>query len=403
MASKKHGEGKQIGGVLLKDGRWYARLVVKGRQVWRSAPTKEDAKLVLGRLIEAKERDELDLPRRSTDTLKDFAPKYLAWAKVHKRSWDRDELSLRPLLEAFGTFRLKEITRDKVDAYMRDRRKVETRVSVGAREAFSKRKKAGTVAPNAKPPAPAYMTAGTVNREVACLRKVLAYAVEVRELTANPLQGVRLFNEAPGRLPTLSPEDETALLAAMAPWLRPIYRFAVLSGCRLGEILALRWRHVDFGAGTLTVEDSKSGESRVVPLHPALADELRARRGLADGWVCAMPERARRDKETGKPLPPVRDPQSVSHAFKHAARAIGRSDLRWHDTRHLAGSALLATGASLPEVAAVLGHKTLVMSKRYAHVNPARLRDLFARMPAPATVPAPADGEATATADKPRR
>ncbi len=140
------------------------------------------------------------------------------------------------------------------------------------------------------------------------------------------------------------------------------------------------------------VEDSKSGESRRVPLHPSLVDELRTRRALVEAAILARVNgdelAARREFPDAfvvampSGLPP--EASSISHAFKRAARKIGRPDLRWHDTRHLAGSALLGTGASLPEVAAMLGHKTLVMSKRYAHVNPSRLRDLVARMPAPA-------------------
>lgn len=373
--AKRHEEGRQIGGILNRNGHWYARVKIRGRQVWRSAPTKEAAQLLLGRLREDAARERVSLPKVQRDRLADFAPKYLEWAKVHKRSWDRDALSLRPLLDALGHLRLSEVNKARVESYMRDRRGMETAASLARREIFERARKAGKVPSRASPPAPSYIAPATVNREVACLRKVLSYAVECGELEVNPLQGIRLFPEPPGRLPSLSPDEEAALLAALPDWLRPLYRFATLSGMRLGEILSLRWRCIDFENGTATVEDSKSGESRRVPLHPSLVEDLRTRRGLPDGFVFTMP---------GGP-PPERS--SIAHAFKRAARKIGRPDLRWHDTRHLAGTALLATGASLPEVAAMLGHKTLVMSKRYAHVNPARLRDLVSRMPVPASSP----------------
>jgi len=396
--AKRHEEGRQIGGIFNRNGHWYAKIKVRGRQIWRSAATKEEAQLLLGRLREDAARERVGLPKVQRDKLADFVPKYREWAKAHKRSWDRDELSLRPLLAAFGHLRLAEITKARVEAYMRDRRATETLVSIHRREAFARNKAAGRLPRNAKPPAPATFSPASVNREVACLRKILSYAVECGELSENPLRGIRMFAEAPGRVPTLGPEDEAALVAALAPWLRAPYRLAVLSGLRQGEIVALRWRHVDFDGGILMVEDSKSGESRRVPLHPSLVDELRTRRALAEAAILA---RANGDELAARrelpdcfvfAMPNGRPPESssISHAFKRAARKIGRPDLRWHDTRHLAGSALLGTGASLPEVAAMLGHKTLVMSRRYAHVNPSRLRDLVARIPAPVEALAPA-------------
>ena len=370
---KRHEEGKQIGGIFNRDGHWTVKIKIRGRQIWKSAPTREAAQLLLGKLREDAARERVGLPKVQRDTLAGFAPRYLEeWAKVRKDSWSRDERSLRPLVEALGHFRLAELTIARVQAYMRDRSGVETVSSARAREAFTRARDAGRVGTAAKPPASKTLSAASVNREVACLRGLLNYAVKVGALEANPIAGIELYREAPGRLPNLEPVDEGRLIAALPSWMRGMFRLAVLTGCRQGEILALRWRHVDFDSGVLTVEDSKSGESRRVPMHPSLVDELRARRGLPDGHVVTL--------DTGEPPAP----HTVSQAFRRAARRIGRPDLRWHDTRHLAGSRLLATGASLPEVAATLGHKTLAMSKRYTHVSPVRLASLIAAMPAPA-------------------
>jgi integrase len=279
--------------------------------------------------------------------------------------------------------RLHEITKARAEEYMRDRRRVETARSVSHREAFERRRGRGEVPRNTKAPAPQSLSPASVNREIACLRKLLSFAVDMGELEANPLSRIRLFREPPGRIPTIEPEDKRQLLSALPEWMRPIARLAMMTGCRQSEILALRWKHVDLSAGTLTVEDSKSGDARRVPLHPALADELRERRGLPDGWVVDMPERPHRNPKTGRPMEPTRSPTSISHAFRNAARKIGRPDLRFHDLRHVCGSDLLATGANLPEVAAMLGHRTLVMAKRYSHANPVRLASLVAAMPAP--------------------
>jgi len=328
---------------------WYVRLQVDGREIRRAAGRdKQVAQVLLARLRADAERRRVGLPKRTIATLRDWMPRYLDWAKQRKRSWTRDALSLRSLVSELGDLRLCDITTARVEAYMRDRLATPT-VRGGRR-------------------APA-----SVNREVACLRKVLSHAVEHGEIEVNPLRGIKMLREAPARVPTLDLAEERALLGASPEWMRPIIRLAVSTGCRLGEVLALRWRHVDFDAGTVQIEDSKSGESRIVPLHPAILDELTARRGTPDGWLCVSPE-------TGRPPHAT----AVSHAFKRAARKIGRPDLRLHDLRHVAGTRLLAAGASLPEVASVLGHKTLAMSRRYAHTTWTRLRDLVSRMPAPA-------------------
>jgi len=70
------------------------------------------------------------------------------------------------------------------------------------------------------------------------------------------------------------------------------------------------------------------------------------------------------------------DGDYLSHRFKHHARRVELGRLRLHDLRHIAASRFLAAGASLPEVAAVLGHRTLVIARRYAHPQWDRLRAL---------------------------
>lgn len=334
---KSKSEGKQHGNIMLRKGHWYVRVVVRGRQIWRSAPDKDSAQKLLGDLRKDIARDKVGLPRKVRHTLASWAPHYMEWARAHKRSWKRDQWCLTQLLQTFGTFRLNDIDKARVEAFMRDRKK--------------------EVAPS------------TVNRQVALLRKVLSHAVESGEIEVNPLRGIKLFQESPGRMPTLEPKDEKLLLEACPPWLRFLVRLAIASGCRQGELLALRWRHVDFDNGALVVEDSKSGESRRVPLHPVMLEELRTIRGLPDGYVVTY--------ENGRP--PAAD--NVSSAFKKAARKIERGDLRFHDLRHIAGSRLLAAGAALPEVASFLGHKTLIMARRYSHTSWTRLRDLVGQVP----------------------
>jgi len=198
-------------------------------------------------------------------------------------------------------------------------------------------------------------------------------------------------------------------------------RVALGTGMREGEILALKWGDIGFEAGEAIVRDSKSGRSRRVPVHPSVLAELKA---LYKAPPVVKPPKSKRQGRQEEPAPvevaPVVELQAVRdrsealvvldvaghsptenatrQAFTRARiKAEIPGDLHFHDLRHVYASRLLATGASLPEVADSLGHRTLHMARRYAHSNPARLRDLVAKIEL--TEPAPAgEGEATASA-----
>jgi len=360
MASKKGtgGDGKQSNSIMRRGDSWYVRIVRDGRQVWRSAgKSKEAAQELLVKLRAELDREAAGLPAKvkASPTLSDFAPEYLAWAKLHKRSAARDVREL-PRLEAhFGNLRLTEINKLRVGAFMRSRSEV--------------------VGP------------ARINRQVALLRKILSLAVEYGKLDANPLSRIKMLREPPARQPQVSLEDEKAIVAACPPWLAWIVRLAIYTGCRQGELLSLRWRNVDFGNASLVIEDSKSGESRRVYLSQGLLAELRERKGEPDAPVCTHA------------VGSVPTQGMVSNGFLTVVRGLGRNDLRFHDTRHVAASRLLDAGASLPDVATVLGHKTLIIARRYAHTSPDRLRGLMDRMPGatpPPAPPVPAEAEEAA-------
>jgi site-specific recombinase XerD len=109
--------------------------------------------------------------------------------------------------------------------------------------------------------------AATINRELTCLRKAFNLAKREWEWCRdNPVSRVSLEKGASKRDRWLTEEEETRLLAACPPWLRELVLFALHSGMRLGEILALTWTGVDLFRKTVTVFRSKNGERRTVPL-----------------------------------------------------------------------------------------------------------------------------------------
>lgn len=341
-------------GIMRRGRTWYARVQRDGRDVWRAAgPTRQEALELRARMVQDAARKRIGLPVESTKTFADFVNRsYVPWAEARKRSVERDKYALKHLLPVFGGMRLADITRDRVEAYQEDR--LATTIPGGRK-----------------------ITPRTVNVECSILRRILSRAVELGELDENPLARLPMLREAPARQPLLDPEQEAALLAACPGWLAELVRAAIITGARQGELLALTWRHVDLSEGVLTVPSSKTGESRRVPLPRAFVDDLRARRQAPEAVVFG-------DRH-GRPL--LRD--HVTKAFARAARRAGLANLRFHDLRHVAASRWLASGAALPEVASILGHRTLSISRRYAHPKWDRLRDLVERAASPPLPPAP--------------
>ncbi len=305
---------------------WYIRVIHEGRPIVRgSFSSTAAAQIALANLRKDLERGELGLPKKCRIPLRQFAEeRYIPWARQHKRTWETDRLMLQAkILPKLGHLTLSEISRVRVERYMSDRL-----VSV-------------------KPP--------SANREGALLRKMMSLAADWGMIDENPLRRLDLFPEAPARSPVLIASDEARLLKAAQPWLRRIIEAALLTGARQGELLALKWRHIDFDAGLIVIEDSKSGHPRTVPLHLRLAALLRPERGLPEGLVFTL---------FGRPVLH----HSCSQAFRRLVRRLGLP-LRFHDLRHIAASRMLSGGAGVLQIADILGHKTLAMTRRYSHVS----------------------------------
>jgi integrase len=153
-----------------------------------------------------------------------------------------------------------------------------------------------------------------------------------------------------------------------------LVRLAAYAGLRRGEIVALRWRDVDFVGRKLIVRRSLSGETEVrstksrrarevpLPTQAAAALERLSRRGEFTGpndYVFAS--------RLGRHL----DPSALRRRFERARDAAGLEPLRFHDLRHTYGSLLVAGGIDLPSVKAAMGHSRISTTERYLHARPA--------------------------------
>jgi integrase len=139
------------------------------------------------------------------------------------------------------------------------------------------------------------------------------------------------------------------------PWCRPAVIFALETAMRMGEILSLQWADIDLVNRTATLQDTKNGEKRTVPLSTQAVAVLTGLSKTTDGRV----------------LPITRD--ALKRVFTRACARANIHNLHFHDLRHEATSSLFERGLSVIEVSSITGHKTLQMLKRYTHLNASEL------------------------------
>ena len=220
----------------------------------------------------------------------------------------------------------------------------------------------------------AQRSAATVNRYLAALSHL--FTIAVREwgwVEDNPLRKVSKMKEPRGRVRFLSEvERERLLVVCKESDSHYLYLSVVLSlstGARKMEILGLHWQNVDLSRRVITLHDTKNGERRVLPLT-----------GHAMDLMVAHSKVRQLHSELVFPGKNPNSPIDLRSPWETALQRAEISDFRWHDLRHSAASYLAMNGASLAEIAEVLGHKTLQMVKRYAHLSEAHTAGIVARM-----------------------
>jgi len=204
----------------------------------------------------------------------------------------------------------------------------------------------------------------TVVRYLAALSVVLTHAVkEWGWMEDNPMRKVTKPKESCGRVRFLSDDERTRLLKACHesrnPYLYPVVVLALSTGMRQGEIMGLTWDNVDLNRGRAILHETKNEERRAVAItgHALeLLKELSRVRRIDSNFL--FPSKGNRRKSINLRAP-----------WEAALKEADIQDFRFHDLRHSAASYLAMDGASLAEIAEVLGHKTLQMVKRYAHLS----------------------------------
>jgi integrase len=200
------------------------------------------------------------------------------------------------------------------------------------------------------------LTPASINRNRSVLSAIFNWAVRNGKLQANPVRFVPLLREANHRIRFLEADEEKRLREAVlwyAPEREPELTLAINTGMRRGEQYSVTWGQVDLTRGFIELLKTKSGKPRRIPINSearAALEKMRKRRfRRANALVC---------------------PSGYPRAwFEPCLASAGIENFRWHDLRHTFASRLVMAGVNLATVQELMGHQSVTMTLRYAHLS----------------------------------
>jgi integrase len=209
----------------------------------------------------------------------------------------------------------------------------------------------------------------SVNIELEHLRAIMRRAKGLWSIAVPDLDWQKiLLEEAGEREHVLSEDEEARLFAALRADLHPMVQFALLTGVRLGNVIGMTWRQVDWNASRIVfrVKSKKpGGELHYLPITPMVAAILSRERGHHASrvftYVCARNRGTTRCRGERYPF----TQSGWRRVWARALREAGIADFRFHDLRHTAGTRTLLAHRNLKTVQRMLGHKNIATTLRY--------------------------------------
>lgn len=324
-----------MAGVFKRGQTWWLRFTVNGKQVRRSAETrnKREAEALLAKFrAQVHTSTYFAEARDASVTFGAVADAWLEHSKRTKRSWASDVARVERLTWFFGEDRLLSSigpgdVRDLMDALQ---------------EARSKR--------GGKKP----LTPASVNLHLNALKAIVKLAEGDGALWRGGKVPLLRLRNARDRIPT---EDEIERLCeAATPPLALTIRLLHWTGARLAEVCGLEWSRIDLKEGVfrLAAEHTKTAKARVVPLPPEAIATLKAWPRRIDG---------------GRVFEPSWTSSNVSPQFSRLCKRVGVEGLRLHDLRHGVATRLRRAGVDTFTVMEILGHKDVATAKRYQTIG----------------------------------
>jgi len=212
----------------------------------------------------------------------------------------------------------------------------------------------------------------TVNRYMAALSGLFSWALKSDYLAVHPTKGIESLTEGSARLRCLSDEERESLIRACRQSgglrLQTLVVLALSTGARRGELLSLRWSDLDIANRQVIIQGTGRLRTRTLPL-PGSAFELLGQ--------LSRVRRIDRSDVFAEPDGRVRFPRA---AWRTALTSAAIEDFRFHDLRHSAASYLAQSGASLAEIAEILGNRSLQGVRRYSHLTVNQTSSALGRM-----------------------
>jgi len=264
-------------------------------------------------------------------TLGDLITRYLQEVLPHKKSFSEDSFRLRALTRRpIAKWSIANLSPAKIAEYRDERLK--------------------------------QVANGTVIRELSYLSAIINHSRREWGIhVTNPVLLVRKPPTPEGRNRTLTDSERMSLLEALTPtsrgniWVKPLVQLALETAMRKGELLSLRWEHIDLSQRTAFLPTTKNGDSRTVPLS---SEAVRVLEGLV--------------RSISGVVFPIKG-ANLHARFKRSVKRAGLENFRFHDLRHTAVTSIAKKLPNIIELSAVSGHKNLGMLKRYYHPDPKQL------------------------------
>ncbi len=314
-------------GVYKRGNNWWIRYSYKGkiRRESSGSENKSVAKKLLAiRQAEiAQGKYKIKSPE-SQVLFQDYANEFLRWAKIHRKhkSFLRYQVSLNQLLPHFGKLKITNITRKDIELYKAKRRN--------------------------------QASGSTINRDLACLKKMFNNAISDGIMDVNPVIGVEFFKE-PKRSPNYLTDEEARRLieACDTVAIKTFVLLGLNTGMRLNELLNLKWEDVNLDDKLIVLKDTKNNKEESIPLNETVLEHLQQMNHISDNVI---------SKSDGSPFKDIRK------TWHRVVKKAGLKRYTPHVLRHTFATMLVREGADIMTVKELGRWSDLKLVERYAHV-----------------------------------
>ncbi|MGH9604282.1 MAG: tyrosine-type recombinase/integrase [Terracidiphilus sp.] len=319
-------------------GIWWIHYVdAEGKRRREKVGRKADSiKLYQQRKADAIAGRKLAKPLRARErSFKEFANNAIIYAKKHKANPADDEQKIGLLVAEFGVRPASSLTQQELEAFLESRR----------------------------------TSPATFNRYRATLSMIFREAIRNGWTERNPARLIKAKKEDNARIRFLSDEEEKRLREVLAEDYQNRYlnefEIALHTGMRRSEQFNLDWAQTDLKAKRVDLLKTKNGSDRAIPLNSVAVAALERQ------WEVSGQSERVFVTDDGKPF--IRKP--IRRWFEETMVKAEIKDFSWHCLRHTFCSRLVMAGVSLKTVQELMGHKTIQMTARYAHLSPSHLQN----------------------------